>query len=124
MDPQMFQQPTSTPKRKSHLHLYIIVGILVVIAGLFFLFKMPDEPATIQTITPKPVPLGLKSIAITAEQLAGKNTSLTDPKLTQTASTTKKQAAVKQDTLTKTSNTTATALTDEQIKAKQASFNQ
>lgn len=87
----------STPQH-THTQLYIVVGLLVIFAILFFMFT------TEKKITPFPTnidstPLQLKRIILSADQIAAKEAVLSDPALTKQAALSKSQAAAKEKLL-------------------------
>lgn len=89
--PPKLQQP------HSHTQLYIVVGILIIIAVVLIFIAYPRS-APIELGRPEPegysTPLHLKKVAMTAEQLARQTLSLQDPELKETTTLTKQQQAV------------------------------
>ncbi len=82
-----------TSSQHSHTQLYIVVGLLVIFAILFFMFK--TEPAALRNLpNVDTTPLELKRIILSAEQIAARKAEASDPALTAKLTITKSQKAL------------------------------
>jgi hypothetical protein len=110
--------PQQPAPQTSHTQLYIIVGILVVLALAFFVYKYTPDSANDTPVTTSK-PLGLKWVALTAEQLLARQNRISDPDLSKTAAVTKVQAKARETTLADPDLKQTAPLTTEQNQRKQ-----
>ncbi len=110
-----------TPTNQSHTQLYIIIGLLVIFALLFFTFRIPNDGMT--SVSPEDsTPLSLKRLVLTAEQLAARKITLEDPRNQQKNALTKDQIKVKESTALDSRIDAPLVLTEEQKLAREESL--
>lgn len=80
-----------TPAPQSHTHLYIVVGLLVIFAALFFLYSVGRPTPLAETPVQNDTPFELKRLVLSPEQAQKQQASLEAPSLNKSVELTAEQ---------------------------------